>query len=44
LLKGLGWAVGIVQADQIDFAAVDATFIVDHLEIGGFRFALNSVG
>jgi hypothetical protein len=31
--------VGVVQADEVDFAAVDAALVVDHFEIGQFRAA-----
>src|SRR5262249_5046086 len=33
---GARWAVTIIEADQIDLAAVDAALLVEHLEVGGF--------
>jgi hypothetical protein len=36
LLDGLGRAVTVVEADEIDFAAVDSAGLVDKLEVGGF--------
>jgi len=35
LLHRLGWTVGVVEADEIDLAAVHAALFVDHREIGG---------
>ena len=37
LLDGLRRAVAVVEADQIDLAAVHAALLVDHLEIGESR-------
>ena len=44
LLDGLGRAVAVIEADQIDLAAVDAALLVDHLEIGGFGLADHAIG
>ena len=44
LLDRLRRAVAVVEADEIDLAAVDAALIVDHLEIGGLRPADHAVG
>jgi hypothetical protein len=35
LLHRLGRAVGVVQTDEVDLAAVHATLFVDHREIRG---------
>src|SRR5258707_932055 len=43
LLHRLGRAVAVVQADQIELAAVDAALLVDHVEIGGLGFADGAV-
>ena len=37
LLDRLGRAVGVVDADEIELAAVDPALLVDHLEVGGLR-------
>ena len=44
MLKGLGWVVGIVLGDQIEFATIDAAFGVDFLEIGGDRVPDGRIG
>src|SRR3954447_11184484 len=44
LLHGLRRAVGIVVLNKIDLAAVDATLLVDHANIGGLHLANAAVG
>ena len=44
LLDCLRRTVAVVEADQVDLAAVDAAHVVDHLEIGGLGFADHPVG
>src|SRR5262249_4056843 len=36
LLQALGRAVAVIEHDYVELASVDATLIVDHLEISGF--------
>src|SRR5262249_43914627 len=42
-LNSLGRTVGIVAADVIDFAPVNAALLVDHIEISGVDLAVDSV-
>ena len=44
LLDGLGRAIGVVEADEVDLAAVHAALLVDHLEVGGLRAPDHAVG
>ena len=44
LLHRLRRAVPVVEADEIDLAAVDAALLVDHPEIGGLGLADQAVG
>ena len=44
LLDGLGRAVAVIEADEIDLAAVHAALLVDHLEIGGLGPADHAIG
>ena len=44
LLHRLRRAVGVVIADEVDLAAVDAAGIVDLLEVGGFGLADDAIG
>lgn len=44
LLHGLRRAVGIVVTDEVDLAAVNAAFVVDHTEVGRFGLADGAVG
>ena len=44
LLDRLGRAIGVIQADEIDFAAVYAALLVDHLEIGGLGATDHAIG
>ena len=44
LFDGFRRAIAVVAADEIDLAAVDATLLVDHVEIGGFGLAEDAVG
>ena len=37
LLDGLRRAIAVVEADEVDLAAVHPALLVDHLEIGGLR-------
>ena len=39
-----GGLIGVVIADEVDLAAVDAAVVVDLLEIGGFGLADHAVG
>src|ERR1700760_4034393 len=43
LLDGLGRAVPIIPADQVYLATIDATIIVDHLEVGEFGSAHGAI-
>ena len=43
LLDGARRRVAVVEADQIDLAAVDAALIVDHFHIGLFGFPNGAV-
>ncbi len=43
-LDGLGRRISVVVGDEIDLAAVHPALVVDHLVIGGHRFADRSVG
>ena len=42
-LDGLGWRIGVVVGDEGDLPAVDATLVVDLLEVGGDRLADRAV-
>jgi hypothetical protein len=44
LFDGLGRAVAIVKADEVELAAVDPALLVDHLEIGGLGPGDRAVG
>src|SRR6202041_119711 len=44
LLDGLRRAVAVIEADEIELAAVDPSHLVDHLEIGGLCLADHAVG
>jgi hypothetical protein len=44
LLHRLGRVVAVVQADEVDLAAVDAAFVVDLGEIGADGLADGAVG
>ena len=44
LLDRLRRAVAVVEADQIDLAAIDPALLVDHLEIGGLGAPDHAIG
>ena len=44
LLHRLWRTVAIVDADEIEFAAVHAALLIDHLEVGGLRAAEHAIG
>ena len=44
LLDSLRRAVAVVDANQVDFAAVDAALFVNHPEVGRFRPADDAIG
>jgi hypothetical protein len=44
LFDGLGWTVAVVEADEIDLAAVDPALFVDHPEIGGVGAPDHAIG
>ncbi len=44
LLDRLGWAIGVVEADEVDLAAVHAAVLVYHREIGRDRYRTRRIG
>jgi hypothetical protein len=44
LLEGVWRAVGVIQADEIDLAAIDPAQLVDHPEIGRLGATDHSIG
>ena len=44
LLDGLWRAIGVIEADQVDFAADHPTPLVDHLEIGDLSATDHAIG
>jgi hypothetical protein len=44
LLDRLRRAIGVVEADEVDLATIDAALLVDHLEIGGLSAADHAIG